>query len=169
MLSIMESSEHASHTHRPSREEAAAALRQAHDARRSTMTGLTLPRGYSLMTGSANAVFAYGVAAGTSDWRLGPVVFTLSLLVTITVGLLAKRRFRRHNGAWVDGFGGPRATWRPVAAFVVVLVLCIVGATALMVAGHPVWAALVALTAVPLTAVADRWWMAAYRAAGTRA
>lgn len=162
MLSNMESSPQVPPAGRPSPEEAAAALRDARDASRS-MAGLELPREYSLLTGSANAVFAYGVAVGNSDWRFGQVAFIASLMVLIGAGLVAKERFRRRNGAWVNGFGGPRATWRPVAAFVVVLVVCIVGATALMVAGHPVWSAVVALLALPLTAVSDRWWMAAYR------
>ena len=165
----MESSEQVPPPPAPSPDEAAAALRAAGSASRATMTGLVLPRGYSLLTGSANAVFAYGVAVGNSDWRLGQVAFIASLLLLIAVGLVAKERFRRRNGAWVNGFGGPRATWRPIAAFVVVLIVCIVGATALMVAGHPVLSAAVALVALPLTAVADRWWMAAYRAAGARA
>lgn len=169
MLSNMESSSHVPPPGRPTPEEAASALRDAAHAAHATRTGLVLPRGYSLMTGAANAVFAYGIAAGNSDWRFGQVAFVASLLLMIAVGLAAKERFRRCNGAWVSGFGGPRATWRAVGAFVVVLVVCIVGATALMVAGHPVWSALVALAALPLTAVADRWWMAAYRATGAGA
>lgn len=168
MLSNMESSSEVPPVP-PTPEEATAALRDARDASRS-MAGLELPAEYSLLTGSANALFAYGVAVGNSDWRFGQLAFVASLMVLIGVGLVAKERFKRRNGAWVNGLGGPRSTWRPVAAFVVVLVVCIVGATALMVAGHPVWSALVALVALPLTAVSDRWWMAAYRrAAGTGA
>ena len=169
ILSNMESSENGPPAAPPTADEAAAALREAESASRSTVTGLVLPRGYSLMTGSANAVFAYGVAVSNGDWRFGQVAFVASLLLMVGVGLVAKERFRRRNGAWVNGFGGPRATWRPIAAFLVVLVVCIVGATALMVAGHPVLSAVVALVALPLTAVADRWWMAAYRAVGAGA
>lgn len=169
LLSNMESSEQIPPAAPPTPDEAAAALREAQRASRSTMTGLVLPKGDSLMRGSANAVYASGVAVAVSDWRFGRYAFFASLLVVLCVAFLSKRRFRRRNGAWVHGFNGPRATWRPVAAFVVVLVVSIVGATALMVTGHPVLSAAVAGLALPLTVVTDRWWMAAYRAAGAGA
>lgn len=165
MLSDMESSKQVPSAGPPSPEEAAAALREAETASRATMTGLVLPGGYSLITGSANAVAAYGVAVSNTGWRFSHLALAASLAVLAAAALVAKRRFQRRNGAWVNGFGGPRATWRAIAAFIVVFAGCVVGATALMVGGHPVWAALVALLALPLTAVADRWWMAAYRAA----
>ena len=165
----MESSEHVPPDAAPSPDEAAAALREAQRASSSTMTRLVLPRGDSLMRGSANAVYAYGVAVAFSDWRFGQFVFFASLLVVLSVAFLSKRRFRRRNGAWVHGFNGPRPTRRPTTAFVGVLVVCVVGATALMVTGHPVLSAAVAVLAIPLTVVTDRWWMAAYRSAGAGA
>ncbi|HVL05895.1 MAG TPA: hypothetical protein VM388_07895 [Acidimicrobiales bacterium] len=126
---------------------------------------LAMPRGYSLVTGSGNAALAYGIALGNSTWRFGTVAFVLALAVQVAALASATRMFRARNGAsvtGVSGFGGPRSTRVVVGLFIVVLVPCIVGATWSMVAGFPVLSALVALCALPATAVADRWWMARY-------
>lgn len=147
----------------PTADEAARALAAAGAASREMATSLRLPRFYSLITGTCNALFTYGIALGNSDWALGQVAFMLSLVALVGGAYVARRQFTQLNGAWVSGVSGPRATWRVIGAFLLVLVACVVGAVALMVAGHPLLSAGAALSALPLTAVADRWWMAAYR------
>ena len=163
MLSIMENS------HRPSRSlpeaDARAALDDAAAARVGFAHDLRLPPGYSLTTGIGNAALTFGIALGNSNWRFGPVAFALSLVCQAAAAAFAIRRFRETNGAWVSGFNGPRGTWPAVAAFLLALVPSIVLSTWLMVEGHGLASALVALCVIPLTAIADRWWMARFRAA----
>lgn len=158
MLSDMESE---SVTH----DEARRALDQATADRTAFGRSLVLPRAYSLLTGTGNALFVYGIALGNSDWSFGALAFVLGLAAQASLALVAIRAFRERNGAWVSGMAGPRSTKGVIAAFVTVLLPCIVASTWLMVADHPVWSAVVAACALPLTAVADRWWMARYRAA----
>jgi hypothetical protein len=75
----------------------------------------------------------------------------------------AMQRFRALNGVWVGGHqGGPR-TWTVLAAFMVGIGVCVLGATLLTVHDHGVLAALVAVLTIPLTFVADRVWMSRYR------
>ncbi len=148
-----------------SRADARAALDDAAAARDGFANDLKLPRGYSLTTGTGNAAFTFGIAVGNSSWQFGPVAFALGLVCQATAAGFAIRRFRQANGAWVSGFNGPRATWPVIAAFLLALVPCIVLSTWLMVEGHGIASALVALCVVPLTAIADRWWMARFRTA----
>lgn len=146
-------------------DEALDARRDAAAARARLRRDLTLPPTYSLLTGTGNALFVFGIALGNSDWSFGSLAFVLGLVCQAGLALLAIRSFRERNGAWVSGFAGPRSTKVALAAFVVVLLPCIVASTWLMIADHPVWSAVVAACVLPLTAVADRWWMARFRAA----
>lgn len=147
-----------------SKADARAALDDAASARTGFAHDLRLPPGYSLLTGTGNAAFTFGVALGNSEWRFATVAFVLGLACQLTAAAIAVRLFQRVNGAWVNGLGGPRATWPMIAPFLAVLIPCIVVSTWLMVEGHGVVSLLVALTLVPLTAIADRWWMARFRA-----
>lgn len=144
--------------------EAADELAASVTARDSFAQRLTLPPEYSLITGIGNAALVYGVAVGNSTWRFASVAFVVGLIIAVTAMAIAMRRFRARNGAWVGGLSGPRSTRVVAAWFLGFLLACIVGATWLMVAGHPILSALVALSVVPGTAVGDRWWMARYRA-----
>lgn len=146
-------------------EHARQALAQAAADRAGFARTLTLPPGYSLLTGTGNAVFVFGIALGNSDWRFGSLAFVVGLAVQATAAALAMRRFREHNGAWVSGISGTRPTHLVILAFLATLVPCIVVSTWLMVRHHGVASALVAGCALPLTAAADRWWMARYHAA----
>ena len=79
------------------------ALEQAATARAGFAGDLTLPAGYSLLTGTGNAVFTYGIALGNSEWRFGSLAFVLGITLQAVVTAVAMRRFRDHNGAWVSG------------------------------------------------------------------
>ncbi len=150
----------------PSADQARSDLAESAASRDAFVGDLTLPPGYSLITGFGNAALAYGVALGNSTWRFGSVAFIVGLAIEVSALAFATSRFRARNGAelrGVNGFRGPRSTRLVVALFLAILIPCIIGATWLMVAEHPVLSALVALCAVPATAVADRWWLARYR------
>lgn len=126
--------------------------------------GLQLPRHYSLLTGTGNAVFVYGIALGNSSWRFGVVAFVVGLAAQLGAASIAIRAFRRRNGAWISGFAGPRATKSVVLAFLIALAPCIIGAAWLAIDDRLLLSALVSACALPATAIADRWWMARYRA-----
>ena len=160
IVSAMESS---SHANRASGADAQAALAQAEEARQEIAQDLRLPPGYSLLTGLGSVALVYGIALGNSDWRFGPLAFVLGLVIQLTLASVAVRRFRTLNGAWVGGLSGYGSTWPVIVAVLLVLVPCIVAATWLMVAGHPVLSLLVALCALPLTIALDRWWMHRFR------
>ncbi len=143
---------------------ARAALEDARRARSSFAGDLVLPRGYSLLTGAGNAALVGGVAAGNSDWSFGSAAFVLGLLAQLAATAEARRRFKQRNGAWIDGLGGRRASVMVAALFVALILVLCVAAAWLTVGDRPVLAALVALAAVPSTALVDRWWMARHRA-----
>jgi hypothetical protein len=141
------------------------ALRGAAAARDQLARDLRLPRGYHLITGAGNAALVFGVAVGNSEWRFGSLFFVTALTVAVAALGAAHGCFKRLNGAWISGFGGTRSTWPITAIVVAILIALIVVSTWLMIDGHGVASALVAVLALPLTAVGNRWWMARYRAA----
>jgi hypothetical protein len=118
-----------------------------------------------VITGAGNAVFVFGIAVGNSEWRFASLAFVMGMLVQVAAVGTAIGRFKRLNGAWISGFSGPRSTWPVAAMFLAILILLIVVSTWLMVERNGVASALVALCALPLTALGNRWWMARYRAA----
>ena len=155
--------ESSSHANPASGADAQAALAQAEEARQEIARDLRLPPGYSLLTGLGSVALVYGIALGNSDWRFGPLAFVFGLVMQLALVSVAVRRFRTLNGAWVGGLSGYGSTWPVIVAVLLVLVPCIVAATWLMVAGHPVLSLLVALCALPLTIALDRWWMHRFR------
>jgi hypothetical protein len=149
----------------PRSADAREAFHEAAEAKRQFARELRLPRGYSVIAGAGNAVFIFAVALGNSEWRFASLAFVTGLVVQVFATGIASRRFKRLNGAWVSGFGGPRATWSVIGLFAASLIALIVASTWLMVDSQGVLSALVALCALPLTTLGDRWWMARYRAA----
>ena len=149
----------------PGPDEARTALAAVERAARGAAVQVELPASYSLLTGTGNAVFVYGIAVGNSDWRFGSAAFVVSLAAFALLAVLARGRFRERNGVWINGLRGPGGALLVVAGFLAIFVPCIAGSTVLMIVGHPVWSAVVALAALPLTALADRAWLAAFRRA----
>jgi hypothetical protein len=149
---------------RPTPEQANELLASSREAQEQIARSLSLPRYYSLATGTGNAMLVAGVAARNSGLRLGSVAFGLGLLANVGLRQWAIGRFKALNGAWIGGHQGGRATWVVIGVFLGALLACLGLATWLTVRHQALFAAAVAVATLPMTFVADRWWMERYRA-----